>query len=56
MAIGTKFQRRDDEAQGIEPELGKGTEESKRDKPKELAAKVPRVTQGLPEGADVPRV
>ena len=41
---------------GMKPELGKGIRESKRDKPKELAVEVPRATQGLPEGADVPRV
>ena len=28
MAIRTKFQRRDDEAQGIEPELGEGANKS----------------------------
>ena len=41
---------------GIKPELGKGISESKRDKPKELAVEVPRATQGLPAGADVPGV
>ena len=56
MAIGTEIQRRNHEAQGIEPELGEGANKSKRDEPKELAIKMPRATQGLPEGADVPRV